>query len=59
MQQEPILIVAATRSMGIGFHGGLPWTGLRREMAYFARITKRVPADVSLILIHPSIHLPI
>ncbi|KAL8370497.1 hypothetical protein RB595_000730 [Gaeumannomyces hyphopodioides] len=38
------LIVAATRSMGIGRGGALPWTGLRREMAYFARVTRRAPA---------------
>ncbi|KAL5598832.1 hypothetical protein BROUX41_003840 [Berkeleyomyces rouxiae] len=37
------LIVAATRSMGIGNKGGLPWSGLRKEMAYFARVTKHVP----------------
>jgi dihydrofolate reductase len=42
---ELTLIVAATRSqMGIGRAGTLPWTGLRREMAYFARVTKRVVA---------------
>ncbi|EEY22644.1 dihydrofolate reductase [Verticillium alfalfae VaMs.102] len=35
------LIVAATRTMGIGRNGTLPWTGLKREMAYFARVTKR------------------
>ncbi|KAI9742655.1 MAG: dihydrofolate reductase [Claussenomyces sp. TS43310] len=38
------LIVAATRNMGIGRLGTLPWTGLRKEMAYFARVTKRVEA---------------
>ncbi|KAM0334184.1 hypothetical protein ACHAQA_001204 [Verticillium albo-atrum] len=37
------LIVAATRTMGIGLQGTLPWTGLKREMAYFARVTKRLP----------------
>ncbi|KLU87864.1 dihydrofolate reductase [Magnaporthiopsis poae ATCC 64411] len=37
------LIVAATRTMGIGRAGTLPWTGLKREMAYFARVTKRAP----------------
>ncbi|KAL1890699.1 hypothetical protein Cpir12675_005257 [Ceratocystis pirilliformis] len=41
------LIVAATRSMGIGNKGGLPWTGLRKEMAYFARVTKYVPAGTA------------
>ncbi|KAM0285343.1 hypothetical protein ACHAQH_001532 [Verticillium albo-atrum] len=39
------LIVAATRTMGIGLNGTLPWTGLKREMAYFARVTKRLPAS--------------
>ncbi|KAK4123938.1 hypothetical protein N657DRAFT_548457, partial [Parathielavia appendiculata] len=34
---ELTLIVAATQQMGIGRNGGLPWTGLKREMAYFAR----------------------
>jgi dihydrofolate reductase len=45
---ELTLIVAATRSMGIGAKGGLPWTGLRKEMAYFARVTKRLPSQVRL-----------
>ncbi|KAK3296082.1 dihydrofolate reductase-like domain-containing protein [Chaetomium fimeti] len=38
---ELTLIVAATQQMGIGRNGALPWTNLRREMAYFARVTKR------------------
>ncbi|KAI1102845.1 dihydrofolate reductase-like domain-containing protein [Jackrogersella minutella] len=38
---ELTLIVAATRNMGIGRNGTLPWTGLKKEMAYFARVTKR------------------
>ncbi len=39
---ELTIVVAATaRDMGIGANGGLPWTGLRKEMAYFARVTKR------------------
>lgn len=45
---ELTLIVAATRNMGIGRAGTLPWTGLKKEMAYFARVTKRVdpmPSD--------------
>lgn len=40
---ELTLIVAATRDMGIGRNGTLPWTGLKKEMAYFARVTKRPP----------------
>ncbi|OTA60411.1 dihydrofolate reductase [Hypoxylon sp. EC38] len=39
---ELTLIVAATRNMGIGRNGTLPWTGLKKEMAYFARVTKRL-----------------
>lgn len=39
---ELTLIVAATRNMGIGRNGSLPWTGLKKEMAYFARVTKRI-----------------
>ncbi|KAI1144495.1 dihydrofolate reductase-like domain-containing protein [Hypoxylon sp. FL0543] len=39
---ELTLIVAATRNMGIGRNGTLPWTGLRKEMAYFARVTKHL-----------------
>jgi dihydrofolate reductase len=43
---ELTLIVAATRHMGIGRAGTLPWTGLKKEMAYFARVTRRVaPAE--------------
>lgn len=42
--KELTIIVAATaRNMGIGRAGELPWTSLRKEMAYFARVTKRVP----------------
>lgn len=44
---ELTLIVAATREMGIGRAGTLPWTGLKREMAYFARVTKRVGTKAS------------
>ncbi|KAK0646150.1 dihydrofolate reductase-like domain-containing protein [Cercophora newfieldiana] len=43
---ELTLILAATRDMGIGLNGTLPWTGLKREMAYFARVTKRVPPSL-------------
>ncbi|KAI0118896.1 dihydrofolate reductase [Nemania sp. FL0031] len=39
---ELTLVVAATRNMGIGLNGTLPWTGLKKEMAYFARVTKRL-----------------
>lgn len=45
---ELTLVLAATRDMGIGLGGTLPWTGLKNEMAYFARVTKRLPPSVSL-----------
>ncbi|KAI1128534.1 dihydrofolate reductase [Nemania abortiva] len=44
---ELTLVVAATRNMGIGRNGTLPWTGLKKEMAYFARVTKRLPLPIS------------
>lgn len=47
-QTELTLIVAATRSMGIGLNGSMPWQGLRKEMQYFARVTTRLPPQVSL-----------
>ena len=40
------LIVAATSKMGIGKAGELPWKGLKKEMAYFARVTKRADPGV-------------
>ena len=40
------LIVAATMNNGIGSSGRLPWR-LRREMAYFAKITTTVPETAS------------
>ncbi|CAK7218734.1 hypothetical protein SBRCBS47491_003611 [Sporothrix bragantina] len=47
---ELTLVVAATaRDMGIGANGGLPWTGLRKEMAYFARVTKRGDGNVVIM----------
>ncbi|KAI0202782.1 dihydrofolate reductase [Astrocystis sublimbata] len=44
---ELTLVVAATRNMGIGRNGTLPWTGLKKEMAYFARVTKRTPSHLN------------
>lgn len=41
------LILAATPSLGIGKAGGLPWPQLRKEMGYFARVTKRVAGGSS------------
>ncbi|KAL1843403.1 hypothetical protein VTJ49DRAFT_1753 [Mycothermus thermophilus] len=52
---ELTLIVAATQQMGIGLNGTLPWTGLRREMAYFARVTKRLPPHLSASASSPPI----
>ena len=46
LSPEITLVLAATRDMGIGLNGTLPWTGLKKEMAYFARVTKRVPPQV-------------
>nr|POF12809.1 dihydrofolate reductase [Quercus suber] len=44
LSQLPLtIIVAATSKNGIGKNGGLPWPMLKKEMAYFARATKRVP----------------
>ena len=43
---ELTLIVAATRNMGIGLNGSMPWKGLRKEMQYFARVTTRPPPQV-------------
>lgn len=37
------IIVAVTPKNGIGLNGSLPWPMLKKEMAYFARVTKRVP----------------
>ncbi|KAJ7786281.1 dihydrofolate reductase-like domain-containing protein [Mycena metata] len=40
------IIVAATKSNGIGQNGQLPWR-LAKEMAYFARVTSNAPAGSS------------
>lgn len=37
------IIVAATAKNGIGKNAGLPWPMLKKDMGYFARVTKRVP----------------
>ena len=54
--QELTLIVAATRNMGIGAHGTMPWQGLRKEMQYFARVTSRVPPQVKNCLLYGRRH---
>ena len=51
------LIVAATSEMGIGKAGGLPWKGLKKEMAYFARVTKRANAAVRPLNLHSKMKL--
>jgi dihydrofolate reductase len=48
------LIVAATPKNGIGKNGALPWPMLKKEMAYFARVTKRVPTSTSTTSSNPS-----
>ncbi|BFZ62581.1 hypothetical protein YB2330_003682 [Saitoella coloradoensis] len=40
------IVAATSSSLGIGKSGGLPWR-LRKEMAYFAKITTAVPASPS------------
>ncbi|KAF9134482.1 dihydrofolate reductase [Mortierella sp. 14UC] len=40
------IVVAADRAMGIGKNGGLPWR-LRKDMAFFAKITSKVVADAT------------
>lgn len=45
--RELTLIVAATNKMGIGRAGGLPWKGMKKDMAYFARVTRRTNPGVA------------
>ena len=52
--KELTLIVAATKEMGIGLGGKLPWTGLRKEMAYFKRVTGRVVGGEGVVSFFPS-----
>jgi dihydrofolate reductase len=43
-KQIPLtIVVAAAKRNGIGKNGVLPWPMIKKEMAYFARVTKRVP----------------
>ena len=51
-----LILAATTRDMGIGLAGALPWTGLRKEMAYFARVTKRLPPSA---VTSPKTHPPL
>ncbi|PVH82560.1 hypothetical protein DL98DRAFT_414805 [Cadophora sp. DSE1049] len=49
--REFTLVVAATNNMGIGRAGTLPWTGLKKEMSYFARVTKRAsPGTINTVI---------
>ncbi|EME84672.1 uncharacterized protein MYCFIDRAFT_135158 [Pseudocercospora fijiensis CIRAD86] len=42
LSQLPLtIIVAATAKNGIGKNNGLPWPMLKKDMAFFARVTKR------------------
>ncbi|KAG9189233.1 dihydrofolate reductase [Alternaria panax] len=41
------LILAATPNLGIGNNGGLPWPQLKKEMGFFARVTKRTSPSTS------------
>jgi dihydrofolate reductase len=43
-QTSLTIIVAATLKNGIGKNGTLPWPMVKKDMAYFASVTKRVPA---------------
>jgi dihydrofolate reductase len=42
------LILAATPNLGIGNSGGLPWPQLKKEMGFFARVTKRTSPSPSM-----------
>ncbi|RMZ67829.1 dihydrofolate reductase [Pyrenophora seminiperda CCB06] len=41
------LILAATPNLGIGNGGGLPWPQLKKEIGFFARVTKRTTPSPS------------
>lgn len=43
------LIVATTKQLGIGKNGTLPWPTIKGEMAFFARVTKRVPSTITTV----------
>lgn len=40
------IVVAADQASGIGLNGGLPWR-LRKDMAFFAKVTSTVPATTT------------
>jgi dihydrofolate reductase len=45
---KPIYVVVATAlkpSMGIGNHGTLPWSGIKGDMAFFRKLTTKVPGS--------------
>ncbi|KAI9726604.1 MAG: dihydrofolate reductase [Chrysothrix sp. TS-e1954] len=45
--KELTLIVAATRTLGIGQNGQLPWPKLKAELGFFSRVTSWVPPSLS------------
>lgn len=48
---ELTLIVAATNKMGIGKAGDLPWTGLKKEMSFFSRVTRAAaPGTINAVI---------
>merc|ERR1712070_941427 len=56
LKQLPLtLIVAAAPKNGIGNSGGLPWPMLKKEMAYFARVTKRTPTTPAAGSVLPDV----
>lgn len=55
--RELTLIVAATNKMGIGRAGGLPWKGMKKDMAYFARVTKRANLGVNISISNSTTQL--
>lgn len=47
---KPIYVIVATAlkpSMGIGNHGTLPWPGIKGDMAFFRKLTTKVPESTA------------
>ena len=49
------LIVATTPSLGIGYQGSLPWRTLSQDMAFFKRVTTRVPGQAEPCDMHNAV----
>ena len=49
------LIVATTPSLGIGYQGSLPWKALSKDMAFFRRVTTRVPDQSEQSTMHNAV----